>query len=125
VSRNTSVRLVARLKRKKRVRSRVSGTADRPRLSVFRSARHIYAQVIDDVAGKTLAAASSLSPDVRGETAELAARDTAKKVGELIAARCKEAGVAKVVFDKNGFIYHKNGRLASLADAARKAGLDF
>lgn len=125
MSRNTSARLVARLKRKKRVRARVSGTGQRPRLTVFRSQRHIYAQIIDDVAGKTLAAASSLSPEIKGEGSKAATKETARKVGELVAVRGKAAGVEKVVFDKNGFIYHKNGRVATLADGARKAGLDF
>ncbi len=113
----------SRLKRKKRIRKKVQGTTDRPRLSVFRSARHIYAQVIDDGAGLTIAAASTVEPAVR----ELPAFDskTAKAVhvGKLLAERAREKGVNKVVFDRNGFIYH--GRVKALSEGAREGGLDF
>ena len=95
----------------------------RPRLSVFRSGRHIYAQVIDDNAGRTLAAASSLEKDLRGELRTGADRDAASAVGKLIAERAKEAGVTEVVFDRGSYLYH--GRVKALADAAREGGLAF
>lgn len=106
--------------RHRRVRKRVTGTSDRPRLAVFRSNRYIYAQIIDDVAGSTLAAASSQEKDLRSE--RLSA-DTATKVGKLVADRAKDAGVGQVVFDRGGFPFH--GRIKALADAAREAGLEF
>ncbi|WP_053237576.1 50S ribosomal protein L18 [Sandaracinus amylolyticus] len=112
-----------RAKRKKRIRKNVSGDTERPRLTVFRSAKHIYVQVIDDSQGKTLAAVSTLSKDVRGELGEKNKSDVAKVVGQAIAKVCKDKGIAKVVFDRNGYIYH--GRVKALADAAREAGLDF
>lgn len=111
----------SRIRRHQRVRKNVSGTAARPRLVVFRSARHIEAQVIDDTAGKTLASASTLESDVRSLDADKTAKST--KVGELVAKRAKDAGVEAVVFDRGGFKYH--GRIAAVADAAREAGLDF
>jgi large subunit ribosomal protein L18 len=108
-------------RRHERVRHKVTGTAERPRLAVFRSNRHIVAQVIDDVAGRTLAAASSVESGLRtGPTGNVAA---ATKVGELVAQRAKEKGVTRVVFDRGGTRYH--GRVAALADAAREAGLEF
>ncbi len=111
----------ARVRRHRRVRKKVQGTAERPRLAVFRSNNHINAQVIDDRAGRTLAAASTQEPDLReGGTSN---KDAAVKVGQLVAERAKAAGVTKVVFDRGGFIYH--GRVAALADAAREAGLQF
>jgi large subunit ribosomal protein L18 len=113
----------ARLKRKKRIRKKVNGNTERPRLSVFRSSKHIYVQVIDDTTGKTLVSVGTLSKDVRGETGEGTKSDSAKKVGAAIAKACKAQGIAKVVFDRNGYIYH--GRVKALADAAREAGLDF
>jgi large subunit ribosomal protein L18 len=109
-----------------RIRQKISGTSEMPRLSVFRSAKHIYAQVVDDVAGKTVAHASTLSKDVRAEAAsqERAKKlDAAKKVGEAIAKALLAKGISKVVFDRNGYLYH--GRVRALADAARKAGLKF
>lgn len=112
-----------RAKRKKRIRKNVNGSPERPRLSVFRSAKHIYVQVIDDSQGKTLAAVSTLSKDVRGETSEKNKSDVAKLVGQALAKACKDKGISKVVFDRNGYIYH--GRVKALADAAREAGLDF
>lgn len=111
------------VRRKKRVRKKVFGTAERPRMSVFRSARHIYVQVIDDNSGATLASASSLSPEVKSGASGLNKRDVAKKVGELAAKRCLEAKVTAVVFDRNGFMYA--GRVAAVADAAREVGLKF
>lgn len=111
----------SRIRRHQRVRKNVSGTAERPRLVVFRSARHIEAQVIDDAAGKTLASASTLESDIRTMDGDKTARST--KVGELVAKRAKKAGVDAVVFDRGGFKYH--GRIAAVADAAREAGLDF
>ena len=107
-----------RLKIKTRVRGKISGTQERPRLSVFRSNKQIYAQVIDDISGKTLASASSLKIEEKLPKKEIAA-----KVGEMIAKNAKEAGIEKVAFDRNGYLYH--GRIKNLADAARKAGLKF
>lgn len=116
-------REVARLKRKKRIRRKVEGTQERPRLTVFRSDKHIYAQIVNDASGATLVSASTLSPEykemeqIKGKVA------AAKRVGELVAQKALEKGIAKVVFDRNGFIYH--GRIQALADAARQKGLDF
>jgi large subunit ribosomal protein L18 len=111
----------ARIRRHRRVRKQVRGTAERPRLAVFRSNRHISAQVIDDVAGRTLAAASSVETSVGADgTGNIAA---ATEVGKLLAERARSAGVEKVVFDRGGFLYH--GRVAAVADAAREAGLEF
>jgi large subunit ribosomal protein L18 len=110
-----------RVRRHRRVRKKVRGTAQRPRLAVFRSNNHIYAQVIDDVAGRTLAAASTADASLKGgATGNI---DAATKVGTLVAERAKAAGVEKVVFDRGGFRYH--GRVAALADAAREGGLEF
>ena len=110
----------ARTKRHRRVRKKVSGTTERPRLAVFRSNRHIYAQVIDDTTGRTLAAASTAEPDLRsGSTATV---DAAKAVGQLVGERAKAAGISAVVFDRGGFRYH--GRVAALCDGARAAGLE-
>ncbi len=111
----------ARQKRHERIRLRLSGSPDRPRLAVFRSLNHIYAQVIDDTTGRTLAAASSLEKELR--TGGQQKTDEAKAVGRLIAERARGAGVERVVFDRAGFRYH--GRIKSLADAAREAGLEF
>src|ERR671933_396216 len=116
-----SKRRVARGRRHARLRKKVFGSAERPRLAVHRSSRHIVVQLIDDVAGRTLAAASSLEADVRALEGDKKAR--AAKVGELIAARAREAGVTAVVFDRGGYLYH--GRVAALADAAREGGLEF
>jgi len=109
-----------RLKRHKRVRAHISGTAERPRLDVFRSAKHIYAQIIDDVNGVTLAAAASNEKDfgIYGGNQE-----AAKKVGELVAQRAKDKGIEVVVFDRGGYLYH--GRVKALAEAAREGGLKF
>jgi large subunit ribosomal protein L18 len=116
-----STRSSARTKRHERIRLRLAGTNDRPRLAVFRSLNHIYAQVIDDTSGRTLAAASSTETGLRG--ADGTKTDSAKRVGQLVAERAKAAGIAHVVFDRAGFKYH--GRVRSLAEAAREAGLDF
>ena len=121
--RSAERREAARIKRKRRIRKVVSGTAARPRLVVFRSSRHIEAQVVDDVAGHTLAAASSQAAGFRKEAEGLKKIEVAKRLGTLIASRCKEKGIETVVFDRNGFLYH--GRVAALAGAAREAGLKF
>ena len=110
-----------RQRRRYRVRKRVRGTADRPRLSVFRSHRHIYAQLVDDLAGKTLAAASTVEGGLKSKFG--GNKDAAEAVGAAIAERAKSAGVTRVAFDRGHFKYH--GRVAALADAARKAGLEF
>jgi large subunit ribosomal protein L18 len=114
-------RRLARARRHFRLRKRVSGSPQRPRLVVNRSSRHIAVQLVDDLAGRTLAAASSIEPEVRAVDGDKKAR--AVRVGELIAARAKAAGVDRVVFDRGGYAYH--GRIAALADAAREAGLEF
>jgi large subunit ribosomal protein L18 len=111
----------ARQKRHERLRLRVEGDASRPRLAVFRSLNHIYAQVIDDSSGRTLAAASTVDKELKGSKATKS--EEAASVGRLIAQRAKAAGVERVVFDRAGFRYH--GRIKSLADAAREAGLEF
>ena len=111
----------ARTRRHARLRKKVSGSPARPRLVVNRSSRHIVAQLIDDVAGHTLAAASTLEADVRALEGDKKAK--AAKVGELLAARARDAGVTAVVFDRGGYLYH--GRVAALADAAREGGLEF
>jgi large subunit ribosomal protein L18 len=118
-----AMQIVGRERRKLRIRRQISGTPERPRLSIFRSARHIYAQVVDDIDGKTLAAASTLSRDVRGEVTESNKVDAAKKVGSTIAKLLLARGIDKVVFDRSGYLYH--GRVQALADAAREAGLKF
>ncbi len=109
-----------RLKRHKRVRAKISGTPECPRLNVFRSERHIYAQVIDDVNGVTLAAASSVEKDFEGSGSN---KEGARKVGKLIAERAKARGIEDVVFDRGGYIYH--GRVQELAEGAREGGLNF
>ena len=106
-----------------RQRKRIMGTSERPRLSVFRSLRHIVAQVIDDAAGKTLASASTLDPDVGAQLGDLNKTGQAKLVGKVLAERAQKAGVKQVVFDRGGYRYH--GRVKALADASREAGLDF
>lgn len=116
-------KLTGRERRKLRIRSKISGEAERPRLSVFRSTKHIYAQVVDDTDGRTLAAASTLSRDLRGTLDNDNKSDAAKKVGALIAKICLEKKIEKVVFDRNGYLYH--GRVKALAEAAREAGLQF
>jgi large subunit ribosomal protein L18 len=118
-----NTRLAARLKRKRRIRKTLSGDGGRPRLSVFRSARHIYAQVIDDTRGHTLVAASTLSPEVRDKLAGLKKTEVAKEVGKLLAQKAQQQGITTVVFDRNGFLYH--GRIKAVADSCREHGLVF
>lgn len=119
----TNLREDARQKRKARVRTRIFGTEQRPRLSVFRSAKHIYAQIVVDSTGSTILAASSLSPEIKGEIEGLKKSDAAKKVGELLGRKAAEKNIRKVVFDRNGFLYH--GRIKALAEGARESGLEF
>ena len=119
----TVKKVFQRLRRKMRVRKRVSGTPDRPRLSVFRSHQNIYAQLIDDIAGRTLIAASSMEKTFRAQDATGGNKKAAEVVGTALAAKAIQAGIRKVVFDRNGYAYH--GRVKQLADAARKAGLQF
>ncbi|MQA12530.1 MAG: 50S ribosomal protein L18 [Pseudonocardiaceae bacterium] len=114
-------RRVARSRRHFRIRKKISGTPERPRVVVTRSSRHIVVQVVDDLVGHTLASASSMEADIRAMDGDKKARAT--KVGELVAARAKDAGITKVVFDRGGYDYH--GRVAALADAAREGGLEF
>jgi len=116
---NSSVKDISRQKKKARIRRKLSGTTERPRLCIFRSARHIYAQVIDDATGTTLVAASTL--DVDG--LKNANKDTATAIGKEVAKRAIEKNIKSVVFDRNGYLYH--GRVKALADGAREAGLDF
>ena len=118
----TNPSAISRDRRKQRIRKTVFGSSERPRLSVFRSAGHIYAQIIDDTSGHTLASASTLPKDLSSFDGHRGNIEAAKAVGKLIAERAKGASVEKVVFDRNGYIYH--GRIQALADAAREAGLD-
>jgi large subunit ribosomal protein L18 len=113
---------VSRYKRKIRIRKKIVGVSDCPRLSVFRSARHIYAQIIDDSKGQTLVSASSLDKELKGSEFENKTA-AAVKIGELVAERAKAKGIEKVVFDRNGYIYH--GRVKALSESAREAGLNF
>jgi len=120
----TAVKKAAsRLRRKRSIRKKISGTAERPRLSVYRSNKHIYVQVIDDVNGKTLASFSSENASVREETSDKKKTETAQIVGQRIAEKCKELSIEQVIFDRNGFIYH--GRVKALAEGAREGGLKF
>ena len=118
-----NIRQQARLKRKKRIRKKIHGTPQRPRLSVFRSARHIYAQIIDDTAGHTLAAASTADQPAKDAPKFKNKVAAANFVGKLVGERALNAGITEVVFDRNGFLYH--GRVKSLSEGARKAGLIF
>jgi large subunit ribosomal protein L18 len=113
----------SRIKRKRRIRKKILGTSERPRLSVFRSSRHIYAQLIDDSSGRTMIAASTLDPSVRDQGGFDNKIAAATHIGKLVAERALEKGIAKVVFDRNGFLYH--GRVKALSDGAREAGLKF
>ncbi|GMK48546.1 MULTISPECIES: 50S ribosomal protein L18 [Paenibacillus] len=113
----------ARLKRHLRVRKKINGTVARPRLSVFRSAKHIYAQLIDDVQGVTLASASTVDKELAEAIGNGGSVEAARKVGELIAKRAQAKGVSQIVFDRGGYLYH--GRIQALAEAAREAGLEF
>ncbi|MFT5700595.1 MAG: large subunit ribosomal protein L18 [Desulforhopalus sp.] len=118
----TNPKTIARAKRVRRIRKKISGTAERPRLRVFKSNRHIYAQIIDDGAGKTLVSMSTVDKEFTpGESTEKSA--VAKVVGELLATRAKAAGITKVIFDRGGSVYH--GRVKSLSEGAREGGLEF
>ncbi|MBN1967061.1 MAG: 50S ribosomal protein L18 [Anaerolineae bacterium] len=119
----TDKKLVARLRRHRRVRAKLSGTDQRPRLNVFRSSKHIYAQVIDDTRGHTLVAASTIDPELRATLDGKNKTEQAKIVGVTVAARAKAAGIENVVFDRGGWQYH--GRVKALAEGAREGGLDF
>ncbi len=116
-------RRVARLRRHKRVRKHVTGTPERPRLNVFRSLRHIYAQLIDDSQGNTLASASTVDPEVEGQLQGLTKTEQSRVVGKVLADRALSQGVKQVVFDRGGYQYH--GRVKALADGAREGGLEF
>lgn len=116
-------RKLTRIKRHMRIRRRLSGTPDRPRLCVYRSNKHIYVQIIDDTSARTLVAASTLDKDLRGKVSKTWNKEGAKAVGALVAERAKARGIEAVVFDRGGNIYH--GRIAAVAEAAREAGLQF
>ncbi len=116
-------KVTSREKRKARIRRKITGTSDRPRLTVYKSLKHMYAQLVDDVAGKTLASVSTNSKALKNEVAEDDKTSAAKKVGAAIAAAAKAKGIEAVVFDRNGFDYH--GRIEAVAAAAREAGLKF
>ncbi len=120
---STSIKTTRRLRRKRGLKKRIFGTAERPRLTVFRSSKHIYAQIIDDVSGATICSASSRAKDLRGSLSSGGNKAAAKDVGTALADRAKAKNVEKVCFDRNGFRYH--GRLKELADAAREGGLKF
>ena len=120
---NTSPKVTARLKRKKRIRKRILGVQDRPRLSVFRSSSHIYAQIIDDTRGETLVSASTLDKDYKQAPVTGKKQEIAKAVGVLLGKKALDKGITKVVLDRNGFLYH--GRIKALSDGAREAGLEF
>lgn len=120
---STNLRKVSRFKRKRSIRKRISGTAERPRMSVFRSSRHIYAQLVDDVQGGTLVSANSLEKAVRDLPKFESKVAMAEHIGKLIGERAKEKGIEAVVFDRNGFLYH--GRVKALSSGAREAGLKF
>lgn len=119
--RKKNPKTAARAKRKVSIRKRLHGTPERPRLCVFRSAKHVYAQLVDDTSGRTLAAASSAEKEMRGQ--KLKKAEKAKAVGLLLAQRSKEKNLSEVVFDRNGFLYH--GRVKAVAEGAREAGLKF
>jgi large subunit ribosomal protein L18 len=117
-------RLEARIKRQKRIRKKLFGTSERPRLCVFRSARHIYAQLIDDASGQTLVSASSMEKQVREKRTDIGDKvAVATHVGKMIAERTQQKGIDQIVFDRNGFLYH--GRVKALSDGAREGGLNF
>ena len=119
----THPRVLGRIKRKARIRKKIFGTSQRPRLSVFRSARHMYAQIVDDAAGATLVAASSLDKAFKEKSKFESKKAAAEFIGQLLAQRAIDQGIKQVVFDRNGFLYH--GRVKALSDGARKAGLEF
>jgi len=119
----THSKVIARRRRKKRFMKKMRGTPERPRLCVYRSNKHIYAQIVDDQETRTIAAVSTLSKELGSLGEKRASKEAAKKVGELIAKKARERNIDKVVFDRNGFLYH--GRVRAVADAAREAGLEF
>lgn len=116
-------RKLTRVKRHMRIRRRLIGSQERPRLCIYRSNKHIYCQIVDDSTAKTLVCASTLDPELRSKLSKTWDRESAKSVGTLVAKRAKEKGISKVVFDRGGYIYH--GRIAAVAEAARESGLDF
>ncbi len=116
-------RLKGRIRRKLRIRKKISGTSERPRLCVYRSLKHMYAQIIDDTIGHALVAASTLDKELRDKLKSTGNIEAAKEVGRLIAKRALEKGIKKVVFDRNGFLYH--GRVKAVAEGAREMGLEF
>jgi large subunit ribosomal protein L18 len=118
-----STRITPRQSRKNRIRKKISGTPDRPRLTVYKSLKHVYAQIVDDTTGRTLVAAGTTSKALRGEVTEDDKTGAAKKVGAALARAALDKGIKKVVFDRNGFDYH--GRVEAVAAAAREAGLEF
>jgi len=118
-----NIKLEKRLKRKKSIRKSLCGTTERPRLSIFRSASHMYAQIIDDTSGQTIVSASTLSKELKGKLKSTGNIDAAKKVGALLSKEAKKKKISDVSFDRNGFLYH--GRVKALADAARDGGLKF
>jgi len=118
----TNPRKVARIKRQARIRKKIRGTSERPRLSIFRSARHMYAQIVDDSVGATLVAASSADKEFKEQPKFDSKKAAAVYIGKLIARRALDKGIKKVVFDRNGFLYH--GRVKALSDGAREAGLE-
>lgn len=120
---STNPRTAARLKRQARIRKKIRGTAEQPRLSVFRSAKHVYAQVIDDAAGATLVCASSVEKSFKEQSKFEDKKAAAAFVGKMVAQRALDKGIKKVVFDRNGFLYH--GRVKAISDGAREAGLEF
>jgi large subunit ribosomal protein L18 len=120
---STDAKVTSRLRRKRSIRKRLSGTGERPRLSVYRSSKHIYAQLVDDVTGTTLVSASTQSPELKESLVGKKKSERATLVGQLIAKKSLEKEISKVVFDRNGFIYH--GRVKAVADGAREAGLQF
>ncbi len=123
IRKTTNPKVKARFKRKLRIRKKICGTSERPRLSVFRSNKHIVAQIIDDEKGHTLVSLSSFSKELKGKEIEGGKVGVAKEVGKLIAQKAKEKGIEKVVFDRGGYLFH--GRVKALADGAREAGLIF
>ncbi len=120
---NRTTKRISRLKRKRRIRKNINGTPERPRLSVFRSAGHIYAQVIDDVKGHTIVSASTLDAQFKETGIKSSGKEGAAVIGKLVGQRALDQGVTKVTFDRNGFLYH--GRVKSVSDGAREAGLNF
>lgn len=119
----TQIKIEPRKKIKYRIRKRIKGTAERPRLTIFRSLNNIYVQLVDDINGKTICSVSSVTKDVKGSLGKASKTDKSKEIGKRIAEKAKENNIKKVVFDRNGYLYH--GRIKAVADAAREAGLEF